>query len=73
MRRIPVRRAALLAAALVLPTLTSGLFAAAQAYEPRIGVTGSVRDSLGNPIGGSAFLLNHIDGTPAVQHINRLC
>jgi hypothetical protein len=69
-RRIPPRRAVLLAATLVLSTIAPGVGTAALAYEPRTPVTGSVRDPLGNAIEGSVFLLNHLDGTPEAESSN---
>jgi hypothetical protein len=59
-RRLPPRRAALTAAALVLTLITSGpgLVTAARAYEPTQGLSGSVRDASGTVIPGTVFLLN---------------
>jgi hypothetical protein len=68
-RRITPRRAALLAATLVMSTIVPGIGTAAHASEPTT-VTGSVRDALGNAIEGSVFLLNHLDGAPEGESSN---
>jgi hypothetical protein len=64
-RRLSPRRAALLAAALTLTLVVSGpgLVTAAQAYDPTVGVSGSVRDASGTVIPGTAFLLDGSDGS----------
>jgi len=69
-RRFSARRAALLATMLALSTMTPGLGSAAQAYEPRTPITGSVRDVGGQAIEGTVFLLNHLDGTPVAESPN---
>jgi len=57
-KRIPARRAALVAAALVLSTLVPGLGAAAGASDPTVAVTGSVRDLAGTAISAPVELLD---------------
>jgi len=57
-KRIPARRAALVAAALVLSSLVPGLGAAAGASDPTVAVTGSVRDLAGATISAPVELLD---------------
>ncbi|MGH9008346.1 MAG: fibronectin type III domain-containing protein, partial [Acidimicrobiia bacterium] len=61
MRRFSVRRAALLAAALVLSTITPGFFTAAQATDLAI-LQGSIQNVLGDAIAADVSLLTG-DGT----------
>jgi hypothetical protein len=69
-RRLSPRRAALLAASLVLSTIGAGLGASAQASDTRTGVTGSVRDSSGTAIEGTVTLLDHLSGTAEAESPN---
>ena len=62
-RRLSPRRAALLVAALTLTLAASGPgLGTAQAYDPTVGVSGSVRDASGAVIPGTAFLLDGYNG-----------
>ncbi len=71
-RRFSSRRAALLAAALTLTLVAfgPGLGTAAQAYDPTVGVSGSVRDASGTVIPGTAFLLNSYNGSVEYESPN---
>ncbi|MDQ1517269.1 MAG: hypothetical protein QOE80_3099 [Actinomycetota bacterium] len=62
MKRIPARRAALAAAALVLSSIVPGFGSAASAADPGVTVTGTIRNSAGTGLEGDLALL---DGTGA--------
>ena len=68
MRRIPPRRAALLAATLVLSTIAPGFFTPAQATYLAV-IQGSVRSVSGDDIPADVSLLTS-DGTPAASSSN---